>query len=152
MKEKVKGILEQIDFAARYIKLCNQFADYDHAMNFNKEDIEEVLNHNEGGFKYSSKEKLFSKDYLFAGFNLRFVIGFKYGFIDGLYAFWSNDEATKLRGGFGTISTIQDPDFESKVAYKFPIASSREELELILNTITQLHHDFISHLEKKDEL
>jgi hypothetical protein len=51
-------------------------------------------------------------------------------------------------GRFGELSGMIDKDFERKVSYKFPIATSVDDLEIILSIILKLHNDFITEFER----
>lgn len=149
MKEIIKKeILERIGFAEKYKELCNRYKDYDNGVNFTKSDVQSVINQYHSSFKYSSREKCFSKDYALGNYTLRFIVSSKYGFIDCMYAIWSNDNQNRFRSSLGTLAGIEDPDFENTVEYKFPIATSTDELRDIMQEIFPFHQEFINYFEK----
>jgi len=149
MKELFKKTLEQIRFSQKYIDVCNKFHDFDKGKNFNKNEVLEILNVFSWKLSYASKDKSFYQDYDYKYFKGRFTFTYKYGFIECFYVFWNKRTEERIRGRFNSIALIEDNDFESKVTYKFPIATSLNDLEGILKSLYKLHTNFIKTLEQK---
>ncbi|WP_313377317.1 hypothetical protein [Chishuiella sp.] len=145
MKNKIVYVLNKIDFANRYITLCNNFLDFNNGMNFTKHDVLDVINDNNVDMKFISKEKLFIKDYFIKGFTARLIIGYKNGFIDCMYWIFKN-EVTILNESFRGVSLLQDTEFNDKVLFRFPIATNIDDLQQILKELLSLNNDFISEL------
>lgn len=141
--------LTECNFSNRYVELCNKYKDVDNGLTFKKDDLTNILSDAGIDLKYSSQEKLFYQDYEQSGNSIRFVLPFKYGFIDCSYTIWSTAKNFRLGGSFADFSLMVDGMFENKVAYKFPIACSVEELRLILKEICLLHNDFIVQLKNR---
>lgn len=149
MKNFIIEALEQSNFSSRYINLCNDYTNVDNGATFKKNDLLRILNGLDIDLTYSSNEKLFYKDYEINDSSIRFILPFKYGFIDCSYTIWNILKEFRIGGSFANFSLMIDKAFESKVTYKFPIATSMEDLEFIVKNIIQLHGDFIGYLIKK---
>lgn len=147
MKEQVIEALERSNFVGRYILLCNGYKDVDNGMTFKKGDLTHALNDFDNNLHYSSKEKLFYQDSLINGNSLRYVLPYKYGFIDCSYTIWNDSNDPRIRGSFAKFSQMVDAEFENKVEYKFPIATSLTDLEKILKQVIDLHTDFLKAFE-----
>lgn len=144
MDDKIIEILNNINFTNRYIVLCNRFSDYNNGLNFTKQEMLAIIDKSIQ-LEFSSKEKVFFKDYLIKNFNVRFLLGYKYGFIDCRYWISEGDE-TIMNGSFREIALMEDKEFNEKVSYRFPIATSIDDLKYILNKITSLNDEFINNL------
>jgi hypothetical protein len=149
MKQLIIEALIACDFSNRYVELCNKYKDVDNGLGFKKDDLTNILSDEGVELKYSSQEKLFYQDYEQTGNSIRFILPFKYGFIDCSYTIWNTAKNFRLGGSFADFSLMIDDMFETKVAYKFPIACSVEELRIILKYTCQLHNDFITQLKTR---
>lgn len=149
MEELVKESLRSVSFSERYIELCNSYNDFENGGSFKKQTISDILRDTDSQLKYSSREKLYFKDYKYKDINLRFVLPYKYGFIDCMYALWDDDNTERIRGSFATLSSLIDPEFSSKVSHKFPIATCECELKDIINSLLVLHNNFVKMYEEK---
>jgi len=148
MRERVVQVVQRVNFSKRYIDLCNRFADFDNGAKFTKEEVKEIIAKLNGDLKFSSREKLFLKDYLFDEVNMRIILSYNYGFIDCTYAFWTDGYKERLNDSFFGISLLQDEEVESKVNYKFPIATSTIDLEEIVGEILRINKDVVHYFEK----
>ena len=99
-------------------------------------------------FIYTSKDKSFYQDYNLGSYCARIAITYKYGFIECFYSFWNPNNDERFRGRFNSIASIHDEDLKNKLSHNFPIATSIEDLELILNVIIELNNEFIKNLEE----
>jgi len=147
MKDVIVKVLKEIDFAQIYQNLCNQYNNFDNGMNFNKNEINNILNSNNISLDFSSKEKSFYKDYYLFEVTVRFTMTYKQGFIECFYTIWNEDNSNRILGRFNSIAMLQDLDFNSSVKHKFPIATSLKDLNNILTIILKLHCDFIKKLQ-----
>lgn len=141
--KNIEKTLSDIGFAKRYILLCNKFSDFNNGKNFTKKDIIGIFNKDAFNMEFNSKESLFFKNYVVANLMIRFLFGYKYGFIDCRYWILEYNE-TLLNGSFREIALMEDKEFNEKVAYRFPIATSLSDLKDILDSIFNLNDDFIS--------
>ena len=148
MKELIIKALELTKFSNQYTKLCNEFNKVDDGATFKKDDLLKILNNLDCSFRYSAREKLFYQNYSINGNSIRFVLPFKYGFIDCSYTIWNELKKFRIGGSFADFSVMVDENFESNIEYKFPIATSHEDLAEILNAIIQTHNDFIKEFEQ----
>jgi len=149
MKEAIKRTLINVNFSERYITICNKFTDFNNRKNFKKKELQEILTRMNSDLKYSSRESIFLKDYKFGNITVRIIVPFKSGLIDCTYAIWTEGFKERVNDSFFGIATIEKPDIESKVqGYKFPIATSVDELEIILKEIIELHNNFIDEYSK----
>lgn len=149
MEELIKEVLSKVNFSERFLEICKSYNDFDNGGSFKKQAITDILRDADFDLIYSSREKLFYKDYKYEHINLRYILPYKYGFIDCMYAFWNEDNTERVRGSFGTLSALVDPDFSSKVNHKFPIATCECELKEIIKYLLVLHNDFINKFEEK---
>ncbi len=144
MKDIILQAFSEIDFVYRYKEICNAYTDFDNGKSFKKGEVQELLQKLNIDLEYSSKEKLFLKNYRVGDLNLRFILSYNYGFIDCMYACWTDNFAFRLNEGLGGMAVMIDNNFEDRVKYKFPIASSMADFEQILTTLFTLHMDFIN--------
>lgn len=147
MKDIILKSLTEIDFTNRYKEICNGYNDFANSKSFKKVEVQELVQKLNLDLEYSSKEKLFLKNYRFGDLNLRFILSYNYGFIDCMYACWTDDFSFRLNESFGGISIMIDNDFEEGVNYKFPIATSLADFEQILIKLVKLHMDFIEEVK-----
>ena len=115
-------------------------------MTFKKDDLLHILNALKTNLKYSSKEKVFYANVMIYGNSLRYILPYKYGFIDCSYTFWNESNNFRIGGSFAEFSLMIDEEFENKVDFKFPIATSLPDLEKILKQVLNLHTDFVKNL------
>jgi hypothetical protein len=151
MENKLIMILKEINFSSSYITLCNKFSDFNNGKNFSKQEILNALTDNKIQMKFSSKEKLFFKDYFINDITIRFLFEYKFGCIDCRYWFSKNEE-TIFNGSFREISLLEDKEFNEKVSYRFPIATSIDDLEDILKKLIELNNDFIMEFKEEGRL
>lgn len=148
LKETVKSALDKIQFAERYIELCNGFKDYDDGKSFKKNEVQEVLKRNGFTGNYASSDKSFFTDYVKSGTAVRHTLTYKRGFIECFYSFQNEETKERVIGRFNSIAKMEDENFDDQVLHKFPIATSLEDLEKILAELLQLHNDFMEQFEK----
>ncbi|MBP1618615.1 MAG: hypothetical protein H6Q14_2442 [Bacteroidetes bacterium] len=149
METITKEILIKIQFSEIYIDLCNKYCEFDNGGKFTKKEVESEIIRNELQMTFSSKEKLFYKDYVKNNLSIRFILSYKYGFIECFYTIKNLINSEKIEGRFNTIATLQNVNFNNLVKHKFPIATSLEDLKEILSTILKLHTDFIEKFKEK---
>lgn len=145
MKNKILEIVKEIDFANRYILLCNRFLDFDNGKNFTKQEVLDLLIDIGIEMKFISKEKVFLKDFFINDFTVRLLFSYKHGYID--FRYWIfNDTETILNDSFRGVALLQDIKFNEKVSYRFPIATSISDLHKILSKLIKLNNDFIDEI------
>lgn len=147
MKELIIKVLEQIQFVARYVNLCNSFKDYDSGATFKKSQIQAVINNCNRELNYSSKDKSFFQDFDLGDMNVRFLFTYKYGYIEAFYTILNKSTDERVRGRFNSIAKLNDEDFNEKVSHNFPVATDEKDLDLILRGIIELNSDFITKLK-----
>ncbi len=136
--------LKSSNFTDRYIELCNNFTKYDNSYNLKLKEIRTILEDLKIDFKISGTENCFFRDYTFDNYTYRFLISYKYGFIDTMFTYWNDDGTINVRGGLKKFCEMVDPSFGQKVKYKFPIATSIQEGRAIIDAIVKLHNDYIN--------
>lgn len=144
MKTLILQHLKNVHFSDRYIKICNEYSQYENGKDFKKNDFNDIGDDRIAKFTYMAKDKSFYQDYLFGKFNARFTFSFKYGFIECFYSFWQDNGAERIDGRFNSIAKLIDNDFESKVKHKFPIATSSEDLKAILTVLLDLNTEVMN--------
>lgn len=146
MEDKIKKVIEKIDFANRYATICNSFPNFNNGKAFTKQELLNVFDENNIIMTFRPKEKIFFKEYNDNDYIIRFVVSYKYGFIDCLYLIQKNNNII-INESFRGISLIIDEDFNDKISYRFPIATSLYDLKIILDLILSLNNDFINELK-----
>ena len=148
MKEKILIAFKKVDFSNRYMNLCNKFDDFDNGVKFHNNDVANSIAQVNGELRYSSKENLFIKDYSINEINARFILSFKYGFIDCTYAFWTEGFKERLNESLYGIALMLDRDVESKITYKFPIATNMKDLDEIVKEVLEINSEVMEYLSK----
>jgi hypothetical protein len=147
MKDIVIKVLKNINFAQIYQHLCNHYNNFHNGINFKKNEINNILKNNNINLDFSSNEKTFYKEYYLSEITVNFAMTYKHGFIECFYTIWNKDNSIRILGRFNSIATLQNSDFNNMVNHKFPIATSLEDLNNILEIIFKLHDDFIKNLK-----
>ncbi|MFZ1749261.1 MAG: hypothetical protein WAU01_03685 [Saprospiraceae bacterium] len=147
MNDIILKSFSEIDFVNRYKEICNAYTDFDNGKSFKKGEVQELLQENNLDLEFSSKEKLFLKNYRFGDLNLRFILSYNYGFIDCMYTCWTDNFDFRLNESLSGMAMLIDENFESKVKYKFPIATSSSDFEKIIEELSNLHIDFIESVQ-----
>lgn len=148
MEEILIEILIKIQFSEIYINLCNKYCEFDNGGKFTKKEVESEIIKRELQMIFSSKEKLFYKDYVKNNLKIRFILSYKYGFIECFYTIQSLINSEKIEGRFNTIATLQNLNFNNLVKHKFPIATSLDDLKEILGIVFDLNNNLILEIEK----
>lgn len=152
MEKIIVEILKEINLDIEYEKLCLEFNKFDKAANLNRKEVEPIIKSYDPNFKYIAKDRTFLKEILFQGFTVRFFIGFKSGIIGFGYLIWKEGENHNYyKGNLHTLSKKIDPEFEAKVEYNSPIATSLDDFKEILSKIFLLFEAFKQHFMKAIE-
>jgi len=147
MSQLVKEILTRINFAEKYQEVCNKFSNLENGLTFKRLDVKKVLALCNINLCYAVNEKCFYMDYSFKDSNLRFTMSFKHGYVECFYAIWNKNDSDRVVGRFNTFATLQNPQFNDITKHKFPIATSKEELQDIIGEIWDLHNNFLTAFE-----
>ena len=76
-------------------------------------------------------------------FKVRFFIGYRGGIIDFSYLIWTEGENQNYyQGRLASLSKLIDTNFDIKVKYQTPIASSLDDFTEILTKILSLYQEF----------
>tara|TARA_R110000868_G_scaffold409158_1_gene694216 strand:+ start:860 stop:1339 length:480 start_codon:yes stop_codon:yes gene_type:complete len=143
LEKLITDCLQTVNFTNRYIEICNSYPYYDERKNIKKAEIKQILDSENLDFKISGNENCFFKDYEFGDLNMRFLIGYKSGFIDALINFWNEDQTIQLCGGLITYCKYIDEKFSEKVKYRFPISTNQIMAKEIILKVVGLHKDFL---------
>ncbi|MEX1003203.1 MAG: hypothetical protein WDZ35_13880 [Crocinitomicaceae bacterium] len=147
MKENIIEFLKDVDFSKKYAFICNQYSNFNEGGHFNKKDLSEIFNVLNFDLKYASHDKSFFKDYEFDSFRFRFVLTYKYGFIECFYTFFNGSDLP-FGGRLNDISEWENKNFRSEAEHNFPIATSKEDLYGILSSLFELHSALLDKIEK----
>lgn len=149
MQELILEILKKIELDKEYVKLCQANCYFDDRYNLNRKEIEPIIKSFDPDFKYIAKDKTFLKEINFKEFTVRFFIGFKSGVIGFGYLIWKEGENHNYyKGNLHTLSKQIDPEFDERVEYNFPIATSLEDFKKILSKFFELFESFKQHFEE----
>ena len=140
-QKEILDFFKKTNLPKRYINLCNSFTDYEHAKSPIKKEILDFFKKKEIDLKFSKPDSSFFEDLEIDGFSFRFMLNFKYGLISSLYMLWNDDEVV-IRKNLSNISEELDIDFEKKIKYRYPISTSKEDLEIILNETLNIYKEF----------
>jgi len=143
MKEIILKILREIKLNQVYTDLCLKFDDFDKGQNLNRKDIEPIIKSFDSSFKYIARDRTFIKETQFKMFKVRFFIGYRGGIIDFSYLIWKEGENQNYyQGRLASLSKLIDTNFDIKVKYQTPIASSLDDFTEILTKILSLYQEF----------
>ena len=149
MDEHILKILEKIELNEKYITLCNSYLNFDKRLNLTRKEIEPIIKSYDSDFKYIAKDQTFLKEVSFDEFTVRFFIGYKGGIIDFSYLIWKESENHNFyQGRLASLSELIDSNFEKKVKYQTPIATSLEDFKEILLEIFSLFDSFKEYFAK----
>lgn len=139
MKGLILEILREIGLDKQYVKLCQTYCDFDGRANLKWKEIDQIIKSYDPDFRYVAKDKTFLKELAFKEFTVRLFIGFKIGIVSFGYLVWKEgDNQNYFKGNLHTLSKQIDPEFEEKVEYNSPIATSLDDFEKILSRIFSL--------------
>lgn len=149
MQELILEILKKIRLDNEYIKLCQANCNFDGRYNLNRKEIEPVIKSFDPDFKYIAKDKTFLKEIAFEEFTVRFFIGYQGGIVDFSYLVWKEGENDNFyQGRLASLSEQIDSEFEEKVKYQTPIATSLEDFKKILSKFFELFESFKQHFQE----
>ncbi|MEQ8472939.1 MAG: hypothetical protein RIC35_17225 [Marinoscillum sp.] len=149
MKDLILDILREIELDKEYEKLCLRYSDFDGRVNLNWKEIEPIINDYDPDFKYVAKDRTFLKEIIFRGFIVRFFVGYYGGIIDFSYLIWKEGENNNFyQGRLASLTETLDPEFEEKVKFQTPIATSLEDFEDILSKIFSLFKEFQKRIQE----
>jgi hypothetical protein len=139
MKELILEILREIELDKEYVKLCQRYSDFDGRAKLTRKEVEPIIKSYDPDFRYTEMDKTFLKEISFEEFTVRFFIGFKSGIFGFGYLIWKEGENHNFyKGNLHTLSKEIDPEFEGKVKYNSPIATSLQDFNEILSKIFSL--------------
>lgn len=149
MQELILEILKKIELDKEYVKLCQANCNFDGRYNLNKKEIEPIIKSFDPDFKYIAKDKTFLKEIAFDEFTVRFFIGYQGGIVDFSYLVWKEGENDNFyQGRLASLSEQIDSEFEEKVKYQTPIATSLEDFKEILSKFFELFESFKQHFQE----
>ena len=143
MQELILGILQEIELDKEYAKLCERYCDFDNSANLNKKEVGTIIKSFDSDFKYITRDRTFLKETAFEEYTVRFFIGFKSGIIDFGYLVWKEgDNNNFYKGDLYVLSKKVDVEFEERVKYNRPIATSLDDFKEILSKYFELFESF----------
>jgi len=143
MKELILEILREIELDKEYIKLCMSYSNFDGRANLNRKEIEPIIKSYDPDFRYVAKDRTFLKEMTFEEFTVRFFVGYKGGIVDFSYLIWKEGENHNFyQGRLASLAESIDPEFEEKIKYQTPIATSLGDFKEILSKIFSLFSAF----------
>ena len=149
MQELILEILQKIELDKEYIKLCQANSNFDSRYNPNRKEIEPIIKSFDPDFKYIAKDKTFLKEIVFEEYTVRFFIEFKDGIVEFSYLIWKEGENHNYyKGGLDSLVELIDSEFEEKVDYQTPIATSLEDFKEILSKFFELFEFFKKHFQE----
>jgi hypothetical protein len=146
MMDQIIEILRKIELPIKYENLCRNYSNFEKRANLKAKEIEPYIRSHDQNFKYVAKDSVFLKEVSYEGYTVRFFISFKGGIIDFSYLIWKEGENQNYhKGRLATLAELIDPQFDQKVKYKTPIATSLDDFSQILSEIFRLFEAFIRH-------
>ncbi len=143
MQELILGILKEIELDKEYAKLCERYCDFDNSANLNNKEVNPIIKSFDPSFKYIARDRTFLKETTFEEYTVRFFIGFKSGITGFGYLVWKEgDNKNFYKGDLKTLSKEVDAEFEDRVKYNRPIATSLEDFKEILSKYFELFESF----------
>jgi len=146
MMDQIIEILRKIELPIKYENLCRNYSNFEKRANLKAKEVEPCIRSHDQNFKYVAKDSVFLKEVSYEGYTVRFFISFKGGIIDFSYLIWKEGENQNYhKGRLATLAELIDPQFDQKVKYKTPIATSLDDFSQILSEIFRLFEAFIRH-------
>jgi hypothetical protein len=146
MLDIIVEILRKIELHIKYENLCRSFSNFEKRSNLKAKEIEPYIRSHDQNFKYVARDKVFLKEVLYEKYTVRFFIGFQGGIVDFSYLVWKDGENENYyQGRLATLTELIDPQFDQKVKYKTPIATSLDDFSKILSEIFLLFEAFNGH-------
>ena len=144
--ELVVEILRKIELPLKYENLCRSYSNFEKRANLNGKDLGPYIRSHDQNFKYVAKDKVFLKEVSYEEYTVRFFISFKGGIVDFSYLVWKEGENENYyKGRLATLTELIDPQFDQKVKYKTPIATSLDDFSEILSEIFLLFEAFMKY-------
>ncbi|MCG8794820.1 hypothetical protein [Tenacibaculum finnmarkense] len=134
------NIFRKINLSKRYIDLCNKFSDFENSKSPRKVEVLTILNKKDLELKYSKQERAFYEEFIIDNKVFRFMLNYTNGMIGGLFIL-SETEIT-LKSEITEIIEDLGVDFFEKAEYRYPMSTSQEDLEEILNELLNIYKDF----------
>lgn len=153
MMDVIVEILRKIELPIKYENLCRNYSDFEKRANLKAKEVEPYILSHDQNFKYVPKDKVFLKETSYKEYTVRFFIGFQGGIVDFSYLIWKEGENKNFYDGrLATLTELIDPQFDQKVKYKTPIATSLDDFNQILSEIFRLFEAFTQYfiVETKD--
>ncbi len=151
MNEIIYSTLKEINLDTEYKLLCNKFDDFDNAFNIKWKEADAIIKDFDPKFRYVAKDRTFLKEINFKEFIVRFFIGFKNGIVDFSYLIWKEGENNNyFQGRLASLTEMIDPNFESMVRYKVPIAASLSDFQEIISRIFSLYKQFENRFKEQE--
>lgn len=149
IRELIIEILREIELVVAYEHLCRTYDNFEKRMNLKGKEIEVYIKSYDQGFKYVAKDSVFVREMEFNGYFVRFFLSFKGGIVDFSYLVWEKENNQNcLKGRLASLVEIIDPQFDQKVKYKTPIATSLDDFNDILSEIFKLFNSFIEKFKR----
>ncbi len=152
LKDFIERFFKGAELDTTYIKLCNDFSDFDNRENLKIPEVKLLLKSLDNDYKYITRDRVFIKEFKFSEFSLRFFISFKGGISDFSYLIWmEGDNSNFYKERLASLSSSLDPHFENKVKFQCPIATSIEDYKKILTRIFLLVNELENKLFELDK-
>ncbi|MBE7633275.1 hypothetical protein F7642_02895 [Tenacibaculum finnmarkense genomovar ulcerans] len=139
-ENKFLVFFRKINLSKRYIDLCNKFSDFENSKSPRKVEVLTILNKKDLELKYSKQERAFYEEFIIDNKVFRFMLNYTNGMIGGLFIL-SETEIT-LKSEITEIIEDLGVDFFEKAEYRYPMSTSQEDLEEILNELLNIYKDF----------
>lgn len=136
--ERVKPILEKVNFIDRYRKLSQQYEDNDYRMEkFSYDQVIEIMSDLGYEVSYDRKENFFKLLENNQGLETQLNINLKYGSVELILGVVKDNERYTVGGPFGMIARLMG---ESE-RIKKPVFSNYDQLREVLKDSFQLYED-----------
>lgn len=140
-KNKILDFFKEENLSNRYINLCKKFSNFDDAISPKKNEILKLLKKHELDLVYSRADSIFYEDFDIGQYEFRFLLTYKYGIIGSTYMI-SDKEKSIFRKNLANITSEIDDSFEELFEYRYPMSTSFEDLEEILDEIFTIYKSF----------
>jgi hypothetical protein len=142
LNDLIKNVFKDMKFDKTYIKLCNNFSDFNNRENLKISDVKQLIKFFDKDYNYISRDRTFMKEFKLNEFSVRFFIGYKGGIADFSYLIWIEGENSNFyKERLASLSSSINPSFESQVKFKCPIATSLNDYKEILTIIFELDNE-----------
>jgi hypothetical protein len=147
LNNKLRPVLDKIDFVNRYRSLSNKFRfESPYFSNYSNEKVIEIMNNLGYKAKYMKSENFFKIQESEIDFQFQFNISIKNGIVELIWDVLKSKQRLQIGGPWGMITQLFNLNYDERI--KLPVFRNYEDLEEILKEAFSIYEDFKAELIK----